>query len=58
VPVWLARRLAGDGPVTAVVRSARSANDRIKAELGWTPRFPNTREGVPDAVAQLPAGAQ
>ena len=55
VPVWLARRITGDGPVTAVVRSARSANDHLKAELGWTPRFPNAREGVPDAVAQLAA---
>jgi nucleoside-diphosphate-sugar epimerase len=55
VPVWLARLVAGRDPVQAVVRSARSRNDRIKAELGWTPRYPTAREGVPDAVARLAA---
>lgn len=54
VPVWLARLAAGADPVRAVVRSARSSNVRIKAELGWSPRFPNARVGVPDAVGRLP----
>jgi nucleoside-diphosphate-sugar epimerase len=53
VPAWLARLAAGADPVRAVVRSARSSNARIKAELGWVPRFPSAREGVPDAVAAL-----
>jgi nucleoside-diphosphate-sugar epimerase len=53
VPAWLARLAAGPDPVRAVVRSARSSNARIKAELGWAPRFPTAREGVPDAVAAL-----
>jgi nucleoside-diphosphate-sugar epimerase len=53
IPAWLARRVAGDGPVRAVLRSARSSNARIKRELGWEPRFPNARVGVPDAVAKL-----
>jgi nucleoside-diphosphate-sugar epimerase len=53
VPAWLARLAAGADPVRAVVRSARSSNARIKAELGWAPRFPSAREGVPDAVAAL-----
>jgi nucleoside-diphosphate-sugar epimerase len=53
VPVWLARLAAGRDPVAAVTRSARSSNARIKSELGWTPRFPSAREGVPDAVAAL-----
>ncbi|HKP88608.1 MAG TPA: NAD(P)-dependent oxidoreductase [Thermoleophilaceae bacterium] len=55
IPVWLARVAAGGDPVRAVVRSARSRNGRIKAELGWTPRYPSAREGVPDAVARLAA---
>src|SRR5204863_9808324 len=54
IPVWLARIAAGRDPVRAVVRSARSSNARVKAELGWAPRFPTAREGVPDAVAALP----
>jgi nucleoside-diphosphate-sugar epimerase len=55
VPVWLARLAAGPDPVRAVVRSARSSNAKIKAELGWSPRFPSAALGVPDAVRRLPA---
>jgi nucleoside-diphosphate-sugar epimerase len=55
IPTWLARAVAGADPVRAVVRSARSSNARIKRELGWQPRFPSAREGVPDAVARLSA---
>jgi len=55
VPAWLARAVAGADPVRAVVRSARSSNARIKRELGWQPRFPSARDGVPDAVARLSA---
>jgi nucleoside-diphosphate-sugar epimerase len=53
VPVWLARRVTGDDPVSAVVRSARSSNERIKRELGWAPRYRSATDGVPDAVAAL-----
>jgi nucleoside-diphosphate-sugar epimerase len=55
IPAWVARLAAGADPVRAVVRSARSSNARIKAELGWIPRFPSAREGVPDAVTSLTA---
>ncbi len=55
VPAWLARLAAGADPILAVTRSARSSNARIKSELGWKPRFPNAREGVPDAIATLEA---
>ena len=54
IPLAVARRMAGTDPVKAVVRSAKTSNDRIKRELGWTPRFPSARVGVPDAVARLP----
>jgi nucleoside-diphosphate-sugar epimerase len=53
VPTWLAKRVTGKDPVAAVVRSARSSNDRIKRELGWKPRYASARDGVPDAVAKL-----
>jgi nucleoside-diphosphate-sugar epimerase len=53
VPAAVARIAAGAGPVAATVRSARTSNARIKRELGWSPRFPSAREGVPDAVARL-----
>ncbi len=55
VPVPLARIVAGANAVDAVVRSARSSNARIKRELGWQPRFPTARVGVPDAIAGLAA---
>lgn len=53
VPVWAARLATGRDPVTAVVRSARSSNARIRRELGWEPSFPDARTGVPDAVAAI-----
>ncbi len=57
IPIGLARLAAGRNAVAAVVRSARSSNARIKEELGWSPRFPTAREGVPDALARLAASA-
>jgi nucleoside-diphosphate-sugar epimerase len=55
IPVWLARIVAGRNAVAAVVRSARSSNERIKRELGWQPRFPTARPGIEDSVARLGA---
>jgi nucleoside-diphosphate-sugar epimerase len=59
LPAWIARLAAGADPVLAVTRSAKSSNARIKAELGWAPRYPTAQEGVPDAIARLgqPAAA-
>jgi nucleoside-diphosphate-sugar epimerase len=53
IPAALAQMVAGGNAVAAAVRSARSSNAKIKQELGWQPRFPSAREGVPDAVAGL-----
>lgn len=53
VPVWLARLVAGEGPIRAVVRSAKSSNKRLRQELGWEPRYPSASVGVPDAIAKL-----
>jgi len=55
IPAWLARLVAGKDPVRAVLRSARSRNVRIKEELGWQPRYPSARAGVPDAISKLAA---
>jgi len=55
VPAALARVIAGSNAVSAVVRSARSSNAKIKRELAWAPRFPTAREGVADAVGRLQA---
>jgi nucleoside-diphosphate-sugar epimerase len=53
IPPFVARLAAGGDPVRAVLRSARSSNARIKRDLGWEPRYPTSREGVPAAVAEL-----
>ena len=55
IPAAVARLVAGSNAVDAVVRSARSSNARIKADLGWQPRFASAREGVPDAISRMPA---
>jgi 2-alkyl-3-oxoalkanoate reductase len=55
IPAQIARAVAGSNAVDAVLRSARSSNAKAKAELGWLPRFATAQEGVPDAVARLPA---
>ena len=57
IPVGLARLIGGADPVLAVTRSAKTANNRIKRELGWAPRYPNARTGVPDAINRLMAAA-
>ncbi len=53
IPASLVRLVAGANAVDALVRSARSSNEKIQTELGWTPRFKSAREGVPDAIARL-----
>jgi nucleoside-diphosphate-sugar epimerase len=55
IPRAVASLAAGRHAVAAVTRSARSDNALIKHDLGWRPRFPSAREGVPDAVAALTA---
>jgi nucleoside-diphosphate-sugar epimerase len=53
IPASLARVAAGRHTVAAVVRSARSSNAKLKRVLGWAPRYPTARDGVPAAVAGL-----
>jgi nucleoside-diphosphate-sugar epimerase len=55
IPAWVARLAAGSNAVTAVVRSARTSNAKLKRELGWAPHYPSAREGVPATVAALAA---
>ena len=53
IPAWLVRLGAGKGPAEAVLRSARTSNAKLRRELGWEPRYPTVREGVPAALAAL-----
>jgi len=56
MPVAAAKLIAGEDPVKAIVRSAKTSNDRIKRELNWAPRYPTARVGVPDAVNRITRG--
>ena len=51
----MARLAAGSSAVSAVVRSARTSNAKLKRDLGWAPRYPSAREGIPATVAALRA---
>ena len=53
IPAAVARLAAGRHAVTAVTRSARSDNAKIKRVLGWAPRHPTAATGVPAAVGAL-----
>jgi nucleoside-diphosphate-sugar epimerase len=45
IPVWLARRVAGEA-VTRMMTEARGvSNERAKRELGWQPHWSSWREG-------------
>ena len=55
IPAWVARLAAGSSAVSAVVRSARTSNAKLKRDLGWAPRYPSAREGIPATVAALRA---
>jgi nucleoside-diphosphate-sugar epimerase len=50
IPAPVARLVAGEAAVTAVVRSARSSNAKLKA-TGWAPRHASAETGVPAALA-------
>jgi len=59
IPPWLMKLLIGGPLVDALVTSARVRNDKVKAELGWAPRYPSFAEGAPTVLRDmglLPAG--
>lgn len=45
VPPFVARLALGEEMMSAYTASLRCRNDRIKAELGWKPRYPTFRDG-------------
>jgi nucleoside-diphosphate-sugar epimerase len=53
MPPAVAKLVAGADPIATVMRSAKTSNERIKRELGWAPKFPSARVGVPDAVGRM-----
>jgi nucleoside-diphosphate-sugar epimerase len=51
VPVWLARRLAGDQAVVMMTEGRAFSNAKAKRELGWELRYPSWRQGFKEELA-------
>lgn len=50
VPAWLARMVAGQAPVHMMTKCAGISSEKIKRELGWTPRYPSWRTGFVEGL--------
>jgi nucleoside-diphosphate-sugar epimerase len=51
VPAWLVRLLAGEAPVEMMTRARGISSEKIKRELGWTPRYPSWRAGFAEGLS-------
>jgi nucleoside-diphosphate-sugar epimerase len=51
VPRWLGRLLAGEAAVIMMTEIRGASNQKAKRELGWEPRHPSWRQGIPEAAA-------
>jgi 2-alkyl-3-oxoalkanoate reductase len=52
VPVWLARRIAGEAAVMMGTDARGASNAKAKSELGWTLRYPSWRQGFAEVYAK------
>jgi 2-alkyl-3-oxoalkanoate reductase len=50
VPAWPVRLLAGKGAVEIMARGRGISSEKIKRELGWTPRYPSWRTGFVEGL--------
>ena len=51
VPAWLARLLAGEMMVGAMIEGRGFSNAKAKRELGWELRYPSWRQGFKEELA-------
>ncbi|MFF5225364.1 NAD-dependent epimerase/dehydratase family protein [Dactylosporangium sp. NPDC000521] len=51
IPVWLARLVAGEMAVGALVEGRGFSNAKAKRELGWQLRYPSWRQGFKEEMA-------
>jgi nucleoside-diphosphate-sugar epimerase len=54
-PGWLGRLIVG-GPSKYILQSQRISNRRFKEAAGWSPRYPNVRDGFRQAAASMKEG--
>lgn len=52
IPRWLGRGALGRGTFEFMTMSTRTSSERLRRELGWTPRYPTVREGFRQVVDQ------
>jgi len=52
VPAFAAKFVVGRDAVDILQENVRVRNQRIKDRLGWVPRFPTHRDGIPPVVAE------
>jgi nucleoside-diphosphate-sugar epimerase len=50
VPAWLVRLVAGPAVVDMMTRARGVSSEKIKRELGWTPRYPSWRTGFVEGL--------
>ncbi|MEJ3744313.1 NAD(P)-dependent oxidoreductase [Actinomycetes bacterium KLBMP 9797] len=50
VPAWLVRLVAGQAPVHMMTQACGISSEKIKRELGWTPRYPSWRTGFAEGM--------
>lgn len=50
VPAWLVRLVAGQPPVFMMTQACGISSEKIKRQLGWTPRYPSWRSGFTEGL--------
>jgi len=53
IPPWLMKPLIGGPLVDSLVTSSRVRNDKVKAELGWMPRYLSFQAGAPGVLRDM-----
>jgi nucleoside-diphosphate-sugar epimerase len=56
VPVWLAKPLIGDAGVWLMTKAPGASNAKVKAELGWNPRYASWRLGFRHGLSEEAIG--
>jgi 2-alkyl-3-oxoalkanoate reductase len=55
IPPPIIGLMIGRPLVDSLITSFRIGNDKIRRELGWAPRFPSVRDGLPGTLSALAA---
>ncbi len=53
LPLWLGRAMSGQVVVEELTMNCRVRNAKVKSHLGWKPKYPTCKEGIPAAIAEI-----